>query len=647
VRALAERVEDPEAEAPAGTPDLSAAAALAMGVKRARSRGTADQDAKLDAFLEKQGRLVDLQMEHLHEQRELQLAHLRVRRWKDRMSLALQVLGAIVGAAVVVALGVMVWQAHEDHGLVIEAFSVPPDLAARGLTGEVVAGQLLDNLSDMQGETESGRPARSYQNNWGDDLKLEIPETGVSLGELNRWLRRWLGSQTRVTGEVHRIAGGLKVSVRAGQDGGAAFSAQEADLDMLMQQAAEAVYRRTQPYRYATWLLTHGREADALSILTALANGPDGEDRRWAEYLVVVNQLANGDLTDGLGRLENSVHRHPSALTWWHVASITASLDRYEPALDAYQRADSAMRAGDAEYEPSVRRELAMTDEGFVASLRGDYQKALDDQTTDFRVWQIYFAALDHDAAAADAAAASASAPRWQVLMLTAQADAVLGRWRESLANAAAVQSVDPKSLSLLDRAAFLSWIKRLYAAWYAWAEAMSGDLAGANAMIAATPMDCDTCLEMRGRIATAERDFPAAERWFGQATRQAPSIPFAYVDWGAERLARGDAEGAIAKLQIAHAKAPNFADPLELWGEALMQKRDYAGAIARFAEADKDAPRWGRNHLHWGEALMLSGRYAEARRQYETANGLDLSKPERAALNVLLARTASGPLHG
>ena len=77
------------------------------------------------------------------------------------------------------------------------------------------------------------------------------------------------------------------------------------------------------------------------------------------------------------------------------------------------------------------------------------------------------------------------------------------------------------------------------------------------------------------------------------------------------------------------------------------MARHDYTGAIARFAEADKDAPRWGRNHMRWGEALMLSGRYAEARAQYEAANGLDLSKPDRAALDVLLDRTARGPLHG
>jgi tetratricopeptide (TPR) repeat protein len=116
---------------------------------------------------------------------------------------------------------------------------------------------------------------------------------------------------------------------------------------------------------------------------------------------------------------------------------------------------------------------------------------------------------------------------------------------------------------------------------------------------------------------------------------------------WGAALLHRGDQDGAIAKLKEAHRKGPHFADPLELWGEALMAKRDYAGAIARFAEADPFAPRWGRNHVLWGEALMLSGRYREARAQYEAAKGMDLSQADRAALEALLVRTASGPLHG
>ncbi len=61
--------------------------------------------------------------------------------------------------------------------------------------------------------------------------------------------------------------------------------------------------------------------------------------------------------------------------------------------------------------------------------------------------------------------------------------------------------------------------------------------------------------------------------------------------------LARGDTDGAIAKLQQAHAKGPSFADPLELWGEALMRKGDFQGAAGKFSEASRIAPRWDRNN--------------------------------------------------
>jgi tetratricopeptide (TPR) repeat protein len=178
-------------------------------------------------------------------------------------------------------------------------------------------------------------------------------------------------------------------------------------------------------------------------------------------------------------------------------------------------------------------------------------------------------------------------------------------------------------------------------------AHARLGHIETAKAMVAATPLDCDTCVVVRGEVAAAAHDWPAADRWFDLVVRRTPHSPMNVLAWGQVLASEGDFDGAIAKLRIAHARGPDFADPLEIWGEALMAKRDYAGAISKFAEADKHAPRWGRNHLYWGEALMLSSRYAEARQQYEAAIGMDLSKPDRAALDVLLARTAKGPLHG
>jgi tetratricopeptide (TPR) repeat protein len=184
-------------------------------------------------------------------------------------------------------------------------------------------------------------------------------------------------------------------------------------------------------------------------------------------------------------------------------------------------------------------------------------------------------------------------------------------------------------------------------APYLALAEARLGETAAARSTISSTPLDCYACVWVRGEVAALGGDQALAGRWFAMATRMGPSLPFAYVEWGRMLLEHGDAGGATLKLSIAHAKAPSYAEPLELWGEALLRTGGNAEAARKFGQADKLAPAWGKNHLRWGEALLLSGRYGDARAQFQTANGLDLSVGDRAALNVFLARTSSGPLHG
>ena len=83
---------------------------------------------------------------------------------------------------------------------------------------------------------------------------MEIPETGVSIGELRNFLREWLGHDIHISGEVFRTAAGIAVTARASGEAGASFAGTEADLDALVQKAAEHVYEVTQPYRYANYL---------------------------------------------------------------------------------------------------------------------------------------------------------------------------------------------------------------------------------------------------------------------------------------------------------------------------------------------------------------------------------------------------------
>jgi tetratricopeptide (TPR) repeat protein len=142
--------------------------------------------------------------------------------------------------------------------------------------------------------------------------------------------------------------------------------------------------------------------------------------------------------------------------------------------------------------------------------------------------------------------------------------------------------------------------------------------------------------VRVRGQIAALRSDAAASDRWFAQAVRLAPSYPLAELEWAEALLARGDVDGAIAKLTIAHEKGPRFADPLELWGEALLKKGDAAGAVTRFEEADAYAPHWAHNHLRWGQTLAVIGKDAKASAQFAAARNLEMSAADAQVIASL-----------
>ena len=226
---------------------------------------------------------------------------------------------AVVGMAVAAGLGLMVWDAAHSKGLIIEPFSVPPDMAERGLTGEVVAGQMIDKLTTMT-KSESSRAAQSYANNWGNNIKVEIPETGISIGELRNFLRDWLGHDIHITGEIYRTADGIAVTARTSGEEGATFTGKESDLDALVQKAAEHVYEVTQPYRYANYLDRNydpkglaQRIAKATEIYRKLIAGDDRKEQAWA--------------WNGLATLQFNFYADNRKSAWYYQKALAADPD--------------------------------------------------------------------------------------------------------------------------------------------------------------------------------------------------------------------------------------------------------------------------------------------------------------------------------
>ncbi|HEX4095710.1 MAG TPA: hypothetical protein VHX64_03230, partial [Caulobacteraceae bacterium] len=375
---MAERPEEPETEGAEPTSPGSGSIAAAMTAALRRRRKGDKGDPEFDAFLRKQSRLIDLQTEHLHEQRTLILSRLRWGRFSDRLKALLQVLTLLVGLALVAVVAVMAWQAHEDHGLTIAAFSVPPDLAQRGLTGQVVASKLQDRLSRLQAQTVSARPASSYADDWGSDIKVEIPETGVSIGELDRYLRQWLGSETKITGEVVRTPTGLAITARAGANPGETFTGQDAGFDALLAQAAQAVYGETQPYRYAVYLASTSRPDEAVRIFQRLARSGDGAERAWAYAGWGTLLLGKGDAPGAVDKAKASVSLDPRLYPARLILGISLDgLGRDEEQLAALRSEHALLGDGGLVGLPpaasAARRRFVLGVEDYLV---GDYREA-------------------------------------------------------------------------------------------------------------------------------------------------------------------------------------------------------------------------------------------------------------------------------
>ncbi len=110
------------------------------GAFLAATLGTVSDNPRVDALLERQVELTDIQIDSLRKQDGFELSHLRWRRFNDQMKGALQIMVVCAGLLlVVIAIGAATWNASEADGIVVDSFSVPPAYAQAGVPGDVAA----------------------------------------------------------------------------------------------------------------------------------------------------------------------------------------------------------------------------------------------------------------------------------------------------------------------------------------------------------------------------------------------------------------------------------------------------------------------------------------------------------------------------
>ena len=590
--------------------------AAALAADHARYDPHVAQSAK--RFLDRQSKLIEAQTEELAEQRPLRLHQLKsqereghLRRFGLQLRNSLQVFIGLIVAAVAMGVMVMVFDAFNTQAVVVEPFDAPPALAARGLTGKVVASGVLDVLTRLQTATRASSRARQLASAWTGDIKVEVPETGISIGDLDRMLKARFGHDIHIDGDlVQTETGGLALTIRGDRILPKAFIGGAGDLDKLTTQAAEYIYGQSQPGLFISYLTNAGRDAEAVAFAKA-----SYASATLAERPYILNGWANawqnvGATASQTGPLyEEAVRLKPD---FWIGYSNVMNVDMLRQDEEAAWRLGERMRSMAGGRPGRAPENLYQNLDYLTWNLLPWRDGQIVDSQKHGGVGSGITASAptiaDIDQRLHDSVAA-------ELQLQTAQGDAsdpsvaamshfVRGRIAAEAGDVArAADEMDAFQTAFANPVISSNYAG--YNCWVAPAEEAAGHPDKADALLKSAGRYVD-CYRFRGDILDHRGDWTGAQRAYAQAVAIAPDLPGAHYSWGIALAQHGDLAGAVAKLSAAHDRGPGWADPLKAWGDVLARQGQWKNALGKYDAALKLAPAW---------RLLHQARDAAARR--------------------------------
>jgi tetratricopeptide (TPR) repeat protein len=602
--------EDEKEELEASGP-LAGAEAFASAVAARLSAADPDVARKTAAFLEDQSRLLRTQNRHLEEEHALRLSHLqgqsreaKLRRAGMRFRISFQLFTALIASAIGIGLIVMIHDAITSRSVVIDAVDIAPNAAAQVPSGKIVAAGLLDVLTKIQASNRSSAEHRALSNAWTNEIAIEVPETGVSIGQIERTLKARLGHDLHIDGDlVQTEKGGLTLTVRGNGILPKSFTDEGRDLEKLLTLAGEYLYSQSQPGLWMAYL-ADTRADEAIRFAQSAYGTLEAGERpyvlnAWANALT--SKGGEGVLAQALPLYREAVRLKPDY--WSGYNNIMYAL------------------AGTGDEEGVVR-----VGEQMMKLAGGRPGKASENlyQNYDQVVWDLAAvrASTVADMESHNGVGTSGSAQGAENLSV-AQFEAQLHDG-EAAALRLRTTPVDEKNMADIGEAAFVRALlaeedgdlKAAAKAWDAYSLAYADPTVASNnppyvcyaavtyektgqsakADTALKPLGNGTyldCDRFKGDVLDLRGDWAGAQQWYAKAVKLAPSAPSGFYSWGLALVKHGDLTGAMEKLQAANQKGPHWADPLKTWGDVLAKQGKSNDALRKYDEALKHAPHW------------------------------------------------------
>jgi len=601
--------QEEEAQAPLERGAEADGQGLAAGIALDQARVDPLVARKAADFLDRQSRLLDVQIEQTAAEHPLRMSHLRsqsregnLRRIGQRVRIGMQVFTALILIAIGLGLGVMIHDAFDSRAVIVQSFDAPPALAARGLTGKVVASGVLDALTRLQAATRSNTLKRNLSNAWTSDIRVAVPEAGVSIEDVDRLLKARFGHDIHIDGDlVETQTGGLALSVRGDGVLPKTFVGGAGDLDKLTTQGAEYIYGQSQPSLYATYLYAQGRYGEAVAFARATFSTVSGNDRAlilnsWANALTAVG----GSAREGLTLYSEAVKIKPDF--WVARGNIMNSQLNLEDEEGAWRSGEAMRRAAGG--RPG-------------RSPENNYQN-WDLITWNLLAWRAETIA-DAEAHAGIGTGTTSNGPaiadidarlhdpidaQWR--LETTQADPndpTIAAMTHFVRGRLAAEAGDGQKATAEMEAFGVSFTNPVvstnyggYNCWIAPAEETAGHPDKADAALKAGGHFVD-CHRFHGDILDHRGDWAGAQAAYASSVAIAPDLPAGYYSWGVALAGHGDLREAEAKLAAANARGPHWADPLKAWGDVLAQEGRWKEARGKYDATLKDAPAWAALH--------------------------------------------------
>jgi hypothetical protein len=599
---LGEEDEKPEVEA---AETLAGADAFAAAVAAKLAGNDPGVARKTEEFLSDQSALLKVQKKHLEEEHQARLHFLRgqarevdIRRFGLRLRVGFQLFLVLVATVICIGGIVLIHDAVTSRSVVVEPFETPRALAERGLTGTVVANGVLDQLTQLQAATRSALQRRDLSNAWSHEVKLTVPEAGLSIGEISQLLKTRFSDDIHISGEVAQTeAGGLEVKVRGDGLSPHTFTGGSDQLDKLTTEVAEYVYAQSQPALWAVYLVDSGRYQEAIGFCQASTGSSSKSDR---PVLLTYWGIAIAK-TSGAGPQARALVQRAIALQpdYWEgnndLINIEFGLGDEEAVwrLGENVRKMAGGRPGRAPEMTYIGLDAVSWNlSASLAALEWDTKYTSGVGTSTFTAGPTIavLEALLHDPDAAQFSL-NATRPDPSDPSLVPTTHLAQGLLATDVGDSARAVSEMEAFLAAYANPA-VAWSNYGYNCFVAPAEEAAGHRDKAEAVLKTGGTFVD-CYRFHGDILDGRGDWKGAQEWYSKAVELAPDLPAGYYSWGVALAKHGDLAGAEAKLRDANQRGPHWADPLKAWGDVLVKQGNAKGALVKYDEGLKYAPNW------------------------------------------------------